>query len=363
MKAFSGLSARKVMIDKELFFQESADLLCVAGFDGFFKEINPSVPKLLGYSVEELMSRPIDTFIHPDDRDVTGKYRQELKNNIPLLNFENRYITKSGEIVWLSWTSIPRYEEKLVYAIAKNITHSKLVENDRNELIANLTRINHSLKQLTYTTSHDLRSPVSNLLSVFELIDTSKIYDQETLQFLEILKSAAEGLKDTLNHYVDTLVNKDLLMANMEELDLETSLDKVRNSLRSLLQSSKATFHLDFSEAKAVKYNQSYLESTFLNLITNSVKYTIPGRAPEIFIVSKKLKNSTQLIYSDKGTGFDTEAVNNKVFRLNQTFHNHPDGKGVGLYLIYNQITNLGGSISLESKPNEGARFILTFKD
>lgn len=363
MKTPSGLPPRKATIDKELFFLESADLLCIAGFDGFFKEINPSVPKLLGYSVEELMSSPIDTFIHPDDRHITGQYREKLKSNIPLLNFENRYVTKNGEIVWLSWTSIPRYEEKLVYAIAKNITHLKLIEKDRNELIASLTKINHSLKQLTYTTSHDLRSPVSNLLSVFDLMDTSQIRDQETLTFLAILKSTAEDLKDTLNHYVDALINKDLLMVNTEELDLEKSLDKVRNSLSSLLQSSKARIELDFSQAKTIKYNQSYLESTFLNLITNSVKYTIPGEDPQILITSRKLENSTQLIYADKGTGFDIDAVNDKVFRLSQTFHNHPDGKGVGLYLIYNQITSLGGSILLESKPNQGARFILTFKD
>lgn len=363
MKASFDLPPRKATIDKELFFLESADLLCIAGFDGFFKEINPSVPKLLGYSVEELMSSPIDTFIHPDDRDITGQYREKLKSNIPLLNFENRYVTKNGEIVWLSWTSIPRYEEKLVYAIAKNITHLKLIEKDRNELIASLTKINHSLKQLTYTTSHDLRSPVSNLLSVFDLMDTSQIRDQETLAFLAILKSTAEDLKDTLNHYVDALINKDLLMVKTEELDLEKSLDKVRNSLSSLLQSSKARIELDFSQAKTIKYNQSYLESTFLNLITNSVKYTIPGEDPQILITSRKLENSTQLIYADKGTGFDIDAVNDKVFRLSQTFHNHPDGKGVGLYLIYNQITSLGGSILLESKPNQGARFILTFKD
>ncbi|OJV12701.1 MAG: PAS domain-containing sensor histidine kinase [Dyadobacter sp. 50-39] len=357
------MPTQKATIDKELFFLESADLLCIAGFDGFFKEVNPSVPRLLGYSDDELKSRPIDSFIHPDDRNLTGKYRDKLKSNIPLLNFENRYITKTGEVVWLSWTSIPRYNEELIYAIAKNITHLKLIEKDRNELIGNLTKINHSLKQLTYTTSHDLRSPVNNLLSIFQLIDTSKIWDQETLQFLEILKSAAEGLKDTLNHYVDALVNKDLLTVKVEELDLQQTFDKVRNSLTSLVESSKAKFHVDFSEKKTVKYNQYYLESTFLNLITNSIKYAIPGEAPEISLTSKQLEKKTQLVYSDKGTGFDTDAVNDKVFRLNQTFHNHPDSKGVGLYLIHNQITNLGGSILLESKPNQGARFILTFKD
>ena len=363
MKAPLLLPTGKQRINKELFFEVSADLLCIAGFDGFFKEINPAVSNLLGYSHEELLSRPIDFFIHPEDRHITSQYRENLKNNIPLLNYENRYLTKNGEVVWLSWNSIPRYEEQLVYAIAKNITHLKLLEKDRNVLIASLTKINHDLKQLTYTTSHDLRSPVSNLLSVFDLMDTSIITDEETIQLLGILKSAAEGLKDTLNSYVDVLVKNDLLTGKIEELDIEASLDKVRHSLRSLIENSKATFDVDFSEARSLRYNRAYLESTFLNLITNSIKYAIPGKTPEIFVVSRKLARTTQLIYSDRGLGFDMPAVNDKVFGLNQTFHNHADGKGVGLYLIHNQITNLGGSISLESEPNQGAKFILTFRD
>ncbi|SKB81597.1 PAS domain-containing sensor histidine kinase [Dyadobacter psychrophilus] len=363
MSATSILPLYKTTFNKDLFFQKSADLLCIAGFDGFFKEINPAVSNLLGYSEEELMSSPIDTFIHPDDRDITGQHRENLKNNVPLLDYENRYVTKNGDIVWLSWTSMPRYDEKLVYAIAKNITHLKLLEKDRNGLIASLTKINYDLKQLTYTTSHDLRSPVSNLLSVFEMMDTSKITDEETLQFLDILKMAAEGLKDTLNNYVDILVQKDLLTVKVEELDIEKSLNNVRNSLRSLIQNSKTRFHIDFSKLKTIRYNGAYLESTFLNLITNSIKYSIPGENPDITIFSRQNANATQLIYSDRGLGFDMEAIDNKVFRLNQTFHNHADGKGIGLYLVHNQITSLGGSIVLESRPNEGSRFTLSFKN
>ncbi|MCF2489224.1 PAS domain S-box protein [Dyadobacter sp. CY347] len=353
----------RTSFDKDLFFRNSADLLCIAGFDGYFKDINPAVSNLLGYTEHELLTSPIDTFIHPEDRDVTRQYRDKLKNNKPLLDYENRYVTKNGEVIWLSWTSIPRYEEKLVYAIAKNITHLKLLERDRNVLIANLTKVNRELKQLTYTTSHDLRSPVSNLLSVFDLMDISKITDGETLLFLDILKSAAESLKSTLDHYVDILLQKDLLTVKIEELDVEHSLNKVRSSLESLIQNSKAIFHIDFSENRTVKYNQEYLESTFLNLITNSIKYAIPGRNPEIFIKSIRNAKTTQLIFSDQGLGFDLGAINDKVFQLNQTFHNHADGKGIGLYLIYNQITSLGGSVLLESKPNEGARFTLTFKN
>src|ERR1700743_2380677 len=204
------------LFDLEYFFDLSPDLLCIAGYDGYFKKINPAVSKTLGYSYQELFASPINSFVHPDDREVTSKKRQSIREDHPLLNFENRYVTKSGEIVWLSWTSMPVESEKLVYAIAKNITHKKKLEEERNALITNLTKINDDLKLLTLTTSHDLRSPVSNLLSVFSLLDTSKIKDEEVLEFIGVLKSATETLKDTLNTYVDALSQEDILHVHVE---------------------------------------------------------------------------------------------------------------------------------------------------
>jgi PAS domain S-box-containing protein len=111
----------------ENFFELSADLFCIAGFDGYFKRINPSVSKLLEYTNEELLSRPISYFIYHEDKKITADHRDDLLRNNPLLNFENRYLTKSGEIVWLSWTSMPIENDELVFAIAKNITHKKKI--------------------------------------------------------------------------------------------------------------------------------------------------------------------------------------------------------------------------------------------
>lgn len=350
------------VLNKELFFEISHDLLCIAGYDGYFKLVNPAFSKLLGYTDEELLAEPIDTFVYPDDRNLTSMYREKLRQSIPLLNYENRYVTKSGEVVWLSWTSIPRDEERQVFAIAKNVTHTKILEKDRNALLTNLTKINQDLKQLTYTTSHDLRSPVSNLLSVFSLLDTSKIEDAETLEFISILKSAAESLKDSLNHYVDILVQKDLLTVRKDEISLSQSLDKVRLSLRSLIENSKATINVDFSAFDTVQFNAAYMESIFLNLITNSIKYVIPQHYPVIYVRTKLVNGARQLIFSDEGIGFNLDAVKDRVFGLNQTFHNHIDAKGIGLYLVHSQITSLGGNITLESKPNQGATFTLSFK-
>jgi PAS domain S-box-containing protein len=347
----------------ELFFELSADLLCIAGYDGYFKKINPTVSKTLGYTNEELFARPIDSFIHVDDRSITSKKRENIHKDNPMLNFENRYITKSGEVVWLAWTSMPVDSERLVFAIAKNITHKKKLDEDRNTLLADLTKINNNLKQLTYSTSHNLRSPVSNLLSVFSLLDISKIQDEETLEFIEMLKSSTENLKDTLNNYVDILSQKDVLDVNTEELDLNDCLGVVLFSLRSLIQGSKTMIQTDFSAFKKVEFNKAYLESIFLNLITNSIKYAKPDCSPVISICTRMDNEVKQLIFADEGMGFDMEEVKDKIFGFNQKFTNHEDSKGIGLYLVHNHITSLGGRIAIESKLNEGAKFIISFKN
>lgn len=348
----------------EHFFELSPDLLCIASFEGYFKRINPSVSKLLGYSDEELKSRPISEFVYHEDKEMTKVSRNNiLSTSSPLVNFENRYQTKNGEIVWLSWTSMPVQTEQLVYAVAKNITSEKKIEAVRNEHLANLTKINKDLKQLSYTTSHDLRSPVNNLISLFSLLNLSMIEDEETLKTIELLKTSAENLSEVLNHSVDALIQKDQLHITVEELELHEILNTVLSSVSSIIRNSKATVTTDFSEFGVLNFNKAYLESIFLNLITNSIKYARLGTDP-VITISARVKNGTkQLVIADNGMGIDLEKVQDKIFGLNQKFHDHTDSKGIGLYLVYNHITNLNGSIEIKSKVNEGTEFILSFKN
>jgi PAS domain S-box-containing protein len=345
----------------ELYFELSPDLLCIAGFDGYFRKVNQSVLKALGYSRSELLSRPIHTFIHPEDKVETARTRQNVLNNQPLLNFENRYLTKEGEIVWLSWTSMPIATEELVFAIAKIVTHRRKIEEDRNQLLTTLTKANKDLKQLTYTASHDLRAPVNNLLSVFNIMDLSRIKDEETLEFIGILKSATENLKNTLNNYVDVLSNGEALTGNNEDIYFQDSLDSVQMSLGSLLKDSKVIINADFSALPKIKGNKTSLDSVFLNLITNSIKYAKTGEYPVISITSGHENQIKQLIFKDQGIGFDMAKVKNKIFGFGQKFDHNPGNKGIGLYLVHNHVISLGGSIIVESKINEGAKFIITF--
>lgn len=363
----SSVDKTKVEADSDYsltpFFELSSDLLCIAGFDGYFKKINPALCELLGYTRKELLSQPINSFIHPEDLHLTTKHRDNIRNGKPLLNYENRYISKSGKTVWLSWTSIPVDKNKLVYAIAKNITHRKKHEEERNQLLSELTQTNRQLKQLTYTTSHDLRSPVANLLSVFNLIDISTIKDEETLELIGLLKQATNNLKETLDNYVDDLHQQDTLEIKTEELNIRDVLDSVIKSIHSFIQDSNTTFRVILDDFETITFNRSYLESIFLNLITNSIKYAHPDRNPVISITGKTDNDNKRLKFSDNGIGFDSDKLQGKVFGLRQTFHDHAESKGIGLYLVYNHITNLGGKISVESEVDEGTTFTLTFND
>lgn len=352
----------KKQFNIEPFFESSTDFLCIAGYDGYFKRVNPAFLKLLGYTEEELFSRPISDNIYPEDKSITAGHREHLKKEIPLLNFENRYLTKSGEIVWLTWTSVPEPSEQLIYAIAKNITHIKKLEEERNALLARLTKVNAEFKQLTYTTSHDLRTPVSNLISLLSLIDTSTIGNKDTLLYLELLETSAFQLNNTLNKHIEVLNEEDKLNVKVEEVDLKNTLDNTLAPLKVLIEDSKAGFEIDFSEVTMVNFNPFYLHSIFLNLISNSIKYARPGVPPQIKITSKKDGNFTRVIFSDNGLGFDMEKTEGKIFGLHQSFHNHHDSKGIGLYLVNNYMYSLGGNITLESTVNAGTSFTLNFK-
>ncbi|MFZ6663241.1 PAS domain-containing sensor histidine kinase [Peijinzhouia sedimentorum] len=350
-------------IDLDLFFELSPDLMCIAGFDGYFKKVNSSFINMIGYTWAELKARPINEYIHPEDRILTSQFRNEIKKGVPLINFENRYITKSGEVVWLAWTSMPYERSELVYAIAKNVTHKKKLEQDRNIILSHLTHINKEIKQLGYRTSHDLRSPVNNLLSAFSLIDHSKIEDIETLEFLELIKISVEGLKKSLNHYTDVLTEKTESQISVEELQFKDAFNVVVKSLKSLIKDTQCTIDFNFDLAPTIRFNKYYLESIFLNLISNSIKYSKAFQAPEIKIRTRKFDGYTELIFSDKGLGFDVEKTKNKIFGLHQKFHSHEDSKGIGLYLIYNYLINLHGKISVESQVNKGSTFTLSFVD
>jgi PAS domain S-box-containing protein len=111
-------------------FDYSTDMMCVAGFDGYFKLLNPAWTKTLGWSSEELMSKPRIDYVHPDDIDNTQNVNSEIIDGEEVYKFENRYRCKNGDYKWLSWSSYPSPGEEIMFGVARDVTASKAAEEE-----------------------------------------------------------------------------------------------------------------------------------------------------------------------------------------------------------------------------------------
>lgn len=147
-------TTESVLTERDLrrMFELSHDLLVVAHTDDRYRRVNSAFTRVLGWSQEEILSKPGTFFIHPDDLRRTVKELEKLTKGEPVTHFENRFRNKDGSYRWLSWEGAPVPEEGLVYAAGRDITHRKQIEEalrqsegrlaDETEALTRLNELN-----------------------------------------------------------------------------------------------------------------------------------------------------------------------------------------------------------------------------
>jgi PAS domain S-box-containing protein len=136
MAAFVELQERRQSAERETarIFEVSRDLLCVIGFDAYFKRVNPAFERMLGYSRGALMSRPVFEFAHPDDRAPTREMFSALSRGEKVEQFENRNLCSDGSVRWLQWSARAVPEETAIYAVARDVTESRRAAEEQAAL-------------------------------------------------------------------------------------------------------------------------------------------------------------------------------------------------------------------------------------
>lgn len=155
------------------FFSLSLDLMCVAGFDGYLKRVNPAWERVLGYGSAELLSRPYLDFVHPDDRAPTTTAARTVSGGGHVIAFENRYRAKDGTYRWLEWAAVPYPDEQVIYAAGRDITERK----EARETIARYSRDLQAAKAAQV----EQESRLSRLVSKLEVMNLLSVV-QDSLQ-------------------------------------------------------------------------------------------------------------------------------------------------------------------------------------
>jgi PAS domain S-box-containing protein len=153
-------SLRALEAESARHFDLSLDMICIAGFDGYFKRVNPAFERILGYKEADLLGRPFLDFVHPDDRKSTDEEAAAISEGVGTVQFRNRYFDKDGEVHWIEWASQPLPEESMIYAVARDVTDRKMLEQELQRLshhdsltgLFNRRRFEEELRrQLAYT--------------------------------------------------------------------------------------------------------------------------------------------------------------------------------------------------------------------
>ena len=310
--------------------------------------------------------------VHDDDKEEVLKHFELAKKERKFKNITHKIITFTGNIKTIKIIANVILNQKgetvEMVGTCQDVTESKIIEQNliaaKQELEAYTQKLslqNQQLADFTHITSHNLRAPVANLNSLLEIHSYAK-NEEERADIFNKFSSVIDHLSSTLNTLIEALKAK-VGDANeqKEQIEFNEVLENTVQMLSGAILKSNAVINSDFSKLSSISYNKIYMESIFLNLIGNAIKYSAEDRIPHIQIKTEVRNGKNIITFKDNGLGIDLDKHGHKLFGLNKVFHRHPDAKGVGLYLTKTQIESMGGTITATSEVNVGTTFTINF--
>ncbi len=272
--------------------------------------------------------------------------------------------TANERVFWVRAIGKPVYNDKKeiigIRGVFQDIDDQKRKELKLKKSMDIITSQNSRLFNFAHIVSHNLRSHTSNLSMILEFMDGID-NPHEKLDFMEQIKQISKSLNMTIEHLNDIVAintNKDL---ERKDVKFKDALNVVTNGIGQMMASSKTKINTDFTAFDTIRYIPAYLESIFLNLITNAIKYKHTERDPVIDIKTHIDNDKKYLYIIDNGSGIDMKLFKDKIFGMYKTFHLNEDAVGIGLFLTKNQVESLDGKITVESEVNKGTTFRIEF--
>ena len=356
--------------DNELSYYKHAldqsSIVAITNQKGIITHVNENFCKISKYSQEELLGqdhRIINSGHHSKEfiKEIwttiaNGKiWKGELKNK-----------AKDGTYYWVDTTIIPFLNQigkpYQYVTIRSDITDKKKGEEEIKKMLIKAEYQNKQLIEFCNIISHNLRAPLVNISMLLDFMEETE-NKEEKEEALQRIRPVVDHINEIFNKLVESLQVKQDLEIQSEKLDFKKCIENSLIDFQTQIKEYKITIEIDCNEAQTVYYPEKYLDSIFSNLISNAIKYRSPDRNLALKIKTKQINNDILLSIEDNGLGINLKRHKDSIFKIRRTFHNHPDAKGLGLFMTKTQIDAMNGEIWVESQEQIGSTFFIKIKN
>jgi PAS domain S-box-containing protein len=311
-----------------------------------------------------VVNRPIKEYFAEERWPFILELLEKVRQN-GSFDYELNYKRPDGSIRWhhVRWLVVKNSENNnLGFVLSnKDITEAKLAALEREKITTDLIRHNKDLEQFTYIVSHNLRSPVANIMGLTDLLkqfDAEPDLRQDVLGRLSASIKSVDSIIRDLNQILQV---REPGNEEKEQVDFKGICEDIKASIIHVILKENIQLDFDFAEAGSMYTIRSYIYSIFYNLVSNSIKYRRQDIPSVISVRSALLKDKIEIRVKDNGKGIDLEKNGSNLFGLYKRFDTTVEGKGMGLFMVKTQVETLGGTIRIESQPNNGTEFIIQF--
>jgi two-component system sensor histidine kinase/response regulator len=348
-------------------FEASPDMLCIADFQGYLLRVNPAWEKTLGWSAEELTSRPYFDFVHPEDLEATAAQDKSVTEGSQAMLFENRYRCKDGSYRWLSWNATPITGHGVSYCTVRDVTEQKRVAAELKEARDAADVANRAKSDFLANMSHEIRTPMNAVIGMTELLqDTPLSADQR--EYVETLTDAAESLLGLINDVLDfSKIEAGMLELSPAEFDLREALENTVRTLghRAHQKGLELVCRVAPEVPECLLGDAPRLRQIVVNLLGNAIKFTEQGEV--LLEVEKETADAGEVVLrfviADTGIGIpgDKQDMIFEAFaQADGSTTREYGGTGLGLAIAARLVRMMGGDVSVDSEPGSGSRFTFT---
>lgn len=354
--------------EKELeqYLNVSVDLVSVVGRDTYFKRVSPNWYNVLGWSEEELLSRPITDIIHPEDMLRINKLKASKNPTTEITRTHIRFRHKDGRYVHLEWNSKYIPSQEAYITSATDITIKLEAEKEKREL-EETVQLEIVKNEFFSNISHEFRTPINILLGTMQLIN--KNIEENSIEIKD-LKKYANYIKQN-SYRLLRLVNNliDISKMDIGAYELRSSnqniisiIEDITLSVADYTQNNKINLVFDTNVEELITCcDPDKIERIMLNLLSNAIKFTPENGTIEVNIDA--CENSVKVSVKDSGVGIPKdklEVIFDRFGQVDGSFNRKCEGSGIGLSLVKNLVEMHGGTINVTSNIDEGSEFIFS---